>query len=87
MEKEKMLSIANKLNLYLALSEVHGLVQFWQSSADSFSVHFTHFDERYPYDNKTLFIYDWQSDEEIESLVTKIKKVILREELLDDDTI
>lgn len=36
MEKEKMLSIANKLNLYLALSEVHGFVQFWQSSAGSF---------------------------------------------------
>ncbi|WP_439849649.1 hypothetical protein [Staphylococcus pseudintermedius] len=29
MEKEKMLSIANKLNLYLAISEVHGFVQFW----------------------------------------------------------
>ncbi len=78
MEKEKMLSIANKLNLYLAISEVHGFVQFWQSSADSFSVHFTHFDERYPYDNKTLFIYDWQSDEEIESLVNKAKEVIAR---------
>ncbi|QUM66206.1 hypothetical protein [Staphylococcus delphini] len=87
MEKEKMLSIANKLNLYLAISEVHGFVQFWRSSTGSFSVHFTHFDERYSYDNKTLFIYDWQSDEEIESLVTKIKKVILREELLDEDTI
>ncbi|ANQ82720.1 hypothetical protein MPU07_002141 [Staphylococcus pseudintermedius] len=84
MEKEKMLSIANKLNLYLALSEVHGFVQFWQSSADSFSVHFTHFDERYPYDNKTLFIYDWQSDEEIESLVNKAKEVIARGGVLND---
>lgn len=79
-----MLSIANKLNLYLALSEVHGFVQFWQSSADSFSVHFTHFDERYPYDNKTLFIYDWQSDEEIESLVNKAKEVIARGGVLND---
>ncbi|EGQ0293638.1 hypothetical protein ACX811_001590 [Staphylococcus pseudintermedius] len=84
MEKEKMLSIANKLNLYLALSEVHAFVQFWQSSADSFSVHFTHFDERYPYDNKTLFIYDWQSDEEIESLVNKAKEVIARGGVLND---
>lgn len=84
MEKEKMLSIANKLNLYLALSEVHGFVQFWQSSADSFSVHFTHFDERYPYDNETLFIYDWQSDEEIESLVNKAKEVIARGGVLND---
>ncbi|EGQ4398318.1 hypothetical protein JL789_11735 [Staphylococcus pseudintermedius] len=84
MEKEKMLSIANKLNLYLALSEVHGFVQFWQSSADSFSVHFTHFDERYPYNNKTLFIYDWQSDEEIESLVNKAKEVIARGGVLND---
>ncbi|MDK3677530.1 hypothetical protein O0A07_12385, partial [Staphylococcus pseudintermedius] len=84
MEKEKMLSIANKLNLYLAISEVHGFVQFWQSSADSFSVHFTHFDERYPYDNKTLFIYDWQSDEEIESLVNKAKEVIARGGVLND---
>ncbi|HDT9017457.1 TPA: hypothetical protein REF74_001561 [Staphylococcus pseudintermedius] len=84
MEKEKMLSIANKLNLYLALSEVHGFVQFWQSSADSFSIHFTHFDERYPYDNKTLFIYDWQSDEEIESLVNKAKEVIARGGVLND---
>ncbi|HCA7794312.1 TPA: hypothetical protein K8073_001165 [Staphylococcus pseudintermedius] len=84
MEKEKMLSVANKLNLYLALSEVHGFVQFWQSSADSFSVHFTHFDERYPYDNKTLFIYDWQSDEEIESLVNKAKEVIARGGVLND---
>lgn len=79
-----MLSIANKLNLYLAISEVHGFVQFWQSSADSFSVHFTHFDERYPYDNKTLFIYDWQSDEEIESLVNKAKEVIARGGVLND---
>ncbi|EKS1587939.1 hypothetical protein QBC03_000170 [Staphylococcus pseudintermedius] len=84
MEKEKMLSIANKLNLYLALSEVHGFVQFWQSSADSFSVHFTHFDERYSYDNKTLFIYDWQSDEKIESLVNKAKNVIAGGALLDE---
>ncbi|KAB7704358.1 hypothetical protein [Staphylococcus pseudintermedius] len=84
MEKEKMLSIANKLNLYLALSEVHAFVQFWQSSADSFSVHFTHFDERYPYDNKTLIIYDWQSDEEIESLVNKAKNVIAGGALLDE---
>ncbi|PWZ87826.1 hypothetical protein [Staphylococcus pseudintermedius] len=84
MEKEKMLSIANKLNLYLALSEMHGFVQFWQSSADSFSVHFTHFDERYPYDNKTLFIYDWQSDEEIESLVNEAKEVIARGGVLND---
>ncbi|EIX2722605.1 hypothetical protein MJW56_001542 [Staphylococcus pseudintermedius] len=84
MEKEKMLSIANKLNLYLALSEVHAFVQFWQSIADSFSVHFTHFDERYPYDNKTLFIYDWQSDEEIESLVNKAKEVIARGGVLND---
>ncbi|EGQ1677259.1 hypothetical protein DWS95_09115 [Staphylococcus pseudintermedius] len=84
MEKEKMLSIVNKLNLYLAISEVHGFVQFWQSSADSFSVHFTHFDERYPYDNKTLFIYDWQSDEEIESLVNKAKEVIARGGVLND---
>ncbi|EIU0337512.1 TPA: hypothetical protein I1827_001700 [Staphylococcus pseudintermedius] len=84
MEKEKMLSIANKLNLYLALSEVHGFVQFWQSSAGSFSVHFTHFDERYSYDNKTLFIYDWQSDEEIESLVNKAKEVIARGGVLND---
>ncbi|ELK4473965.1 hypothetical protein Q6889_001378 [Staphylococcus pseudintermedius] len=84
MEKEKMLSIANKLNLYLAISEVHGFVQFWQSSADSFSVHFTHFDERYPYDNKALFIYDWQSDEEIESLVNKAKEVIARGGVLND---
>ncbi|WP_242063104.1 hypothetical protein [Staphylococcus pseudintermedius] len=36
MEKEKMLSIANKLNLYLALSEVHAFVQFCRSSAGSF---------------------------------------------------
>ncbi|EGQ2894893.1 hypothetical protein GT368_10480 [Staphylococcus pseudintermedius] len=84
MEKEKMLSIANKLNLYLALSEVHGFVQFWQSSAGSFSVHFTHFDERYSYDNKTLFIYDWQSDEKIESLVNKAKNVIAGGALLDE---
>nr|WP_202430059.1 hypothetical protein [Staphylococcus pseudintermedius] len=79
-----MLSIANKLNLYLALSEVHGFVQFWQSSAGSFSVHFTHFDERYSYDNKTLFIYDWQSDEKIESLVNKAKNVIAGGALLDE---
>ncbi|EGQ4404694.1 hypothetical protein EEO15_07945 [Staphylococcus pseudintermedius] len=84
MEKEKMLSIANKLNLYLALSEVHGFVQFWQSSAGSFSVHFTYFDERYSYDNKTLFIYDWQSDEKIESLVNKAKNVIAGGALLDE---
>ncbi|HAR5875147.1 TPA: hypothetical protein I1596_000647 [Staphylococcus pseudintermedius] len=84
MEKEKMLSIANKLNLYLAISEVHGFVQFWQSSTGSFSVHFTHFDERYPYDNETLFIYDWQSDEEIESLVNKAKEVIARGGVLND---
>ncbi|PCF64480.1 hypothetical protein B5C02_11710 [Staphylococcus pseudintermedius] len=84
MEKEKMLSIANKLNLYLALSEVHAFVQFWQSSAGSFSVHFTHFDERYPYDNKTLFIYDWQSDKKIESLVNKAKNVIGGGALLDE---
>ncbi|PCF80950.1 hypothetical protein B4W74_04615 [Staphylococcus intermedius] len=84
MEKEKMLSIANKLNLYLALSEVHAFVQFWQSSAGSFSVHFTHFDERYPYNNKTLFIYDWQSDERIESLVNKAKEVIARGGVLND---
>ncbi|MBC8712278.1 hypothetical protein FXV88_01675 [Staphylococcus pseudintermedius] len=84
MEKEKMLSIANKLNLYLALSEVHVFVQFWQSSAGSFSVHFTHFDERYSYDNKTLFIYDWQSDEKIESLVNKAKNVIAGGALLDE---
>ncbi|MCC4038137.1 hypothetical protein [Staphylococcus pseudintermedius] len=84
MEKEKMLSIANKLNLYLAISEVHGFVQFWQSSAGSFSVHFTHFDERYSYDNKTLFIYDWQSDEKIESLVNKAKNVIAGGALLDE---
>ncbi|EIE3649223.1 hypothetical protein LDG83_001159 [Staphylococcus pseudintermedius] len=84
MEKEKMLSIANKLNLYLAISEVHGFVQFWRSSTGSFSVHFTHFDERYPYDNETLFIYDWQSDEEIESLVNKAKEVIARGGVLND---
>ncbi|WP_242402311.1 hypothetical protein [Staphylococcus pseudintermedius] len=37
MEKEKMLSIANKLNLYIAISEVHGFVQFCRSSAGSFT--------------------------------------------------
>ncbi|EJE4550687.1 hypothetical protein CRB13_000634 [Staphylococcus pseudintermedius] len=84
MENEKMLSIANKLNLYLALSEVHAFVQFYQSSDGSFSVHFTHFDERYPYNNKTLFIYDWQSDERIESLVNQAKEVIAIGGVLND---
>lgn len=84
MKKEKMLIIANELNRCLALSEVHSFVQFYQSSDGSFSVHFTHFDERYTYGNDFLFIYDWQSDEEIERLVTKVKDVIAGEALLDE---
>ncbi|UXS30182.1 hypothetical protein MUA33_05260 [Staphylococcus delphini] len=87
MKKEKMLIIANELNRCLAHSDVYAFIQFERNDNGVFSIYFTHCDERYLYNNKTLFIYDWQSDEKIESLVTKIKKVILREELLDGETI
>lgn len=83
MEKEKMLSIANKLNLYLALSDVEAFVEF-QRRDDSFSIFFVHFDKRYTHGNRFFSIYDWQSDEIIESLVNKAKEVIARGGVLND---
>ncbi|EGQ3873787.1 hypothetical protein G9U88_001811 [Staphylococcus pseudintermedius] len=83
MEKQKMLSIANKLNLYVALSDVEAFVEFRRRD-DSFSIFFVHFDKRYTRGNRFFSIYDWQSDEIIESLFNKAKNVIAGRALLDE---
>ncbi|MDK3667928.1 hypothetical protein O0A02_00350 [Staphylococcus pseudintermedius] len=84
MKKEKMLIIANELNRCLAHSDIYAFIEFRRNDNGVISIYFTHCDERYLYNNKTLFIYDWQSDERIESLVNQAKEVIAGEALLDE---
>lgn len=82
MNREKFLRIQRELDRCRIYSDVECEVAGINYENGTKGISFTHVDFRYPYNNKSIYIYDWESPERIEKEVQKIKDVIAGEALI-----
>ncbi|PTH70879.1 hypothetical protein BU586_02015 [Staphylococcus agnetis] len=82
MHREKLLRIQRELDRCRIYSDVECQVAGINYKNGTNGIVFTHVDVRYPYNNKSIYIYDWESRERIEKEVQKIKDVIAGEALI-----
>ncbi|UEX89718.1 hypothetical protein [Staphylococcus ratti] len=83
MNKEKFLRIQRELDRTRMYSDCVCEVKGTSYDDGQNSIVFTHYDSRYPYNNNSIFIYDFQDDEAIEKLANKAKEVMSGEALIE----
>ncbi|UXU67440.1 hypothetical protein MUA52_04985 [Staphylococcus agnetis] len=82
MNRENFLRIQRELDRCRIYSDVECQVTGINYKNGTNGIIFTHVDIRYPYNNKSVYIYDWETTEHIEKEVKKIKDVIAGEALI-----
>ena len=85
MDKTRLVNMATDLLIKQIYSDLECSVSNWLFDDGTYSVQLTHFDDRYPNGNKTLRIYEWESDEQILSTFEKMKDVITGERLITNE--
>ena len=85
MDKTRLVNLANDLIIKQIYSGLECSVSNWLFDDGTYSVQLTHFDDRYPNGNRTLRIYEWESDEQILSTFEKMKDVITGERLITNE--
>ena len=85
MDRTRLVNLANDLIIKQIYSGLECSVSNWLFDDGTYSVQLTHFDDRYPNGNRTLRIYQWQSDEQILSTFEQMKDVIAGERLIPDE--
>lgn len=83
MDKTRLVNMATDLLIKQIYSDLECSVSNWLFDDGTYSVQLTHFDDRYPNGNKTLRIYEWESDAEILSTFEKMKGVLDDERLIE----
>lgn len=83
MDKTRLVNMATDLMIKQIYSGLECSVSNWLFDDGTYSVQLRHFDDRYPHGNRTLRIYQWQSDEEILSTFEQMKDVIAGERLIE----
>ncbi|NHM91462.1 MULTISPECIES: hypothetical protein [Staphylococcus] len=79
---EQMLRIQRELDRCRVYSDIECQLSGINYKNGTSGIVFTHVDIRYPYNNKSIYIYDWESPEHVEREVQKIKDVIAGEALI-----
>ena len=85
MDKTRLVNMATDLLIKQIYSDLECSVSNWLFDDGTYSVQLRHFDDRYPNGNKTLRIYEWESDEQILSTFEKMKDVITGERLITNE--
>ncbi|MCD8896554.1 hypothetical protein [Mammaliicoccus sciuri] len=83
MDKTRLVSTATDLMIKQINSGLECSIGTWLFDDGTFSIQLTHIDDRYEYNNETLRIYDWQSDEKIMNTFEQMKDVIAGERLIE----
>ncbi|MCQ9304967.1 hypothetical protein [Mammaliicoccus sciuri] len=85
MDKTRLVNLANDLMIKQIYSGLECSIGTWLFDDGTFSIQLTHLDDRYEYNNETLRIYEWQSDEQILSTFEQMKDVIAGERLITNE--
>ena len=85
MDRTRLVNLATDLIIKQIYSDLECSVSNWLFDDGTYSVQLTHFDDRYPNGNRTLRIFQWQSDEQILSTFEQMKDVITGERLIPDE--
>ena len=85
MDITRLVNLASDLIIKQIYSGLECSVSNWLFDDGTYSVQLTHFDDRYPNGNRTLRIYQWQSDEQILSTFEQMKDVIAGETLITNE--
>ena len=85
MDTTRLVNLASDLIIKQIYSGLECSVSNWLFDDGTYSVQLTHFDDRYPDGNRTLRIYQWQSDEQILSTFEQMKDVIAGERLITNE--
>ncbi|WP_426355993.1 hypothetical protein [Mammaliicoccus sciuri] len=85
MDKTRLANLASDLLIKQIYSGLECSIGTWLFDDGTFSIQLTHLDDRYEYNNETLRIYDWQSDEKILSTFEQMKDVIAGERLIENE--
>lgn len=83
MDKTKLVNLASDLLIKIAHSDLEIRLEFRNYDGGELGFNLVHFDDRYPHGNRTLRIYQWQSDEQILSAFEQMKDVISGERLIE----
>lgn len=86
MDRTRLVNLATDLMIEQIYSGLECSIRTWLFDDGTFSIQLTHIDDRYEYNNETLRIYDWQSDEKILSTFEQMKDIMAGERLIPDDT-
>ena len=85
MDRTRLVNLASDLIIKQIYSGLECSVSNWLFDDGTYSVQLTHFDDRYTNGNRTLRIYQWQSDEQILSTFEQMKDVIAGERLITNE--
>ncbi|MBF9298763.1 hypothetical protein [Mammaliicoccus sciuri] len=85
MDKTRLVNLATDLMIKQIYSGLECSIETLLFDDGTFSIQLTHLDDRYEYNNETLRIYEWQSDEQILSTFEQMKDVIAGERLIENE--
>ncbi|MCJ1774653.1 hypothetical protein [Mammaliicoccus sciuri] len=82
MDKTRLVNLASDLLIKIAHSDLEIKLEFRNYDGGELGFNLIHFDDRYEDRVNTLFIYQWQKDDEIMNLFEQMKDVIAGERLI-----
>lgn len=85
MDRTRLVNLASELIIKQIYSDLECHISTWLFDDDTFSIQLTHHDSRYDRGNKTLRIYEWQSDEQILSTFKQMESVLDDERLIENE--
>ena len=85
MDKLRLVNMASDLILKQAFSDVTTSIDTYNYDAGGMGLFLTHYDDRYPKGNKTMYIFDLYSEEKSVSRLNEMKEVLAGERLITDE--
>lgn len=82
MDKTRLINLASDLLIKIAHSDLEIKLEFRNYDGGELGFNLIHFDDRYEDRVNTLFIYQWQKDDEIMTLFEQMKDVVAGERLI-----
>ncbi len=85
MDKTRLVNLATDLLVKQIYSGTNCWISTRLSKQEKYSIELTHYDSRYHFGNRSLYIFEWQSDRQIMNTFEQMKDVIAGERLIENE--
>lgn len=85
MDKTRLVNLATDLMIKQIYSGTNCSVSSHLNEQEKQSIELTHYDSRYHFGNRSLYIFEWQSDEKIVNTFEQMKDVIAGERSITNE--